>query len=255
MNKDGLDKKVVRFFDEQAVDYDDQYQKPDGVRSFIFSERKKIVLDMIGRGYEKILDIGCGPGVYADALIGRCKTLYGVDVSKEMIDIAAKKAYPNAVFSVGSIEKIGFEDGFFDGLVCVGVLEYLEDPEKAVGEASRVMRSGGAAVFTAPNASSILNKLDYALRGVIRKLSAFVRLDIGKSFMSYDFVPSLMNSRRINTMLEKHGFRIEAARFHIFRLSILNRVSPRLSLFLSKKLNFVSGRWIAANYIVKARKI
>lgn len=247
--------KVRIFFDDNARDYDGKYERIDCVRSFIFSERKRIVLDMLDKKAERLLDIGCGPGVYTAELSEKCRALYGVDISSEMIELAKEKGFKNTAFSVGSIERLDFGDGFFDAAVCVGVLEYLDDVECGIKEISRTLKSGGVAIFTAPNASSILNKLDYLMRSVLKKVNKVAKIDTSKSFMDYDFQPRLLHYKTLENLLAKYCFRIEEARFHIFRVSFLNRLWPGLSLFLAKKFNFISNRHWAINCVVKARKI
>jgi len=247
--------KVTRFFDEQALDYKDKYGHDTDVRSFIFSERKRLVLEMLGSNFTRILDVGCGPGVYAEELSSRCEELYGIDVSSKMIEMAKAKNLPNAKFSIGRIEDLQFQSSFFDAVVCVGVLEYLDDIEKGIREVARITRGNGVAIFTSPSASSILNKLDYYMRLALKTLRGVMRIDISKSFVNYDFQPRLLHKKQIEFLLLKHGFKIEKEKFHIFRISFLNRISPKLSLFLAKKFNFISARLLAINYIVRARKI
>ncbi|MCX5677941.1 MAG: methyltransferase domain-containing protein [Candidatus Omnitrophica bacterium] len=249
-----MKEKVIKYFDDQAVEYNGKYGRINDLRSFIFAERKRIVLTMLGADRKRILDIGCGPGVYTDELSGRCGRLYGVDVSSEMIAIANGKKFRNAEFSVGNIEKLGFQDGFFDAVVCAGVLEYLDNVEAGIREVARVTGKNGIAIFTAPNASSITNKLDYYLRAFLKVSRKIIKADISGSFMNYDFEPKLLCGKELELLLKKYGFRVERTVFHVFRLSLLNRINPRLSLYLSKKLNFVSSRFLAINYVVKAVK-
>ncbi len=224
------------------------------LRSYIFSERKKIVFSMLGKDFKKILDIGCGPGVYADELSKRCEEFYGVDISPEMINMAKSKKYGNAKFSIGEIENLQFKDELFDGVICVGVLEYLDNIEDAVKEIARVTKKNGIAIFTVPNASSALNKLDYYMRVILKAARKVIKIDISKSFMNYDFKPKLIYRRKLGALLREYGFEIKESRFHIFRISFLNRLNPRLSLFLARKCNFISSEFLATNYIVKARK-
>ena len=210
---------------------------------------------MLGSHFGKILDVGCGPGVYADELSARCDELYGIDISDNMIEMAKAKHLSNAQFSVGKIESLQYKNSYFDAVICTGVLEYLDDVEKGIQEVARVTKNDGVAIFTAPSASSILNKLDYCMRSVLKALRAVIRIDTSKSFMDYDFQHKLLSKKQIACLLQKHGFEIEKEKFHIFRLSFLNRIAPRISLLLAKKLNFVSSSLLAMNYIVKAKKI
>lgn len=48
-----------------------------------------------------------------------------------------------------------FEDGSFDAVLCMEVLEHVDDPGAVVDEAARVLRRGGVFVYSGPNRSAI----------------------------------------------------------------------------------------------------
>lgn len=66
----------------------------------------------------KILDAGCGEGYYTNAHYLDSNEVYGVDIAKNAVKIAAKK-YNNCHFSVASIAQLPFESGHFDWLYSV----------------------------------------------------------------------------------------------------------------------------------------
>jgi SAM-dependent methyltransferase len=66
---------------------------------------------------------------------------------------------------VGDIEQIPFQDSAFDGVVCVGVLEYLEVDTNALREIGRVLKPGGTAVLSTPNAACPWRHVDRAVAG------------------------------------------------------------------------------------------
>ena len=59
------------------------------------------------------------------------------------------KLRPN-IRSVANIEKIPFRDGVFDAIVCIHVLEHVEDDRSAISELFRVLKPGGWAFVTVP---------------------------------------------------------------------------------------------------------
>ena len=61
----------------------------------------------------KLLDAGCGEGYYTHQHKTETNTVYGVDIAKEAIKIAAKK-YKQCHFSVGTLSLLPFEDNYFD---------------------------------------------------------------------------------------------------------------------------------------------
>lgn len=102
-------------------------------------------------GEEKILDLGCGAGRHV-FFMGKENILpYGIDFSEEGVEYTkgllnefAMEQYVGNV-KVGSLTEIPFEDNYFDGIICYGVLYYLPKTEiiKAVQEMKRVLKIGG----------------------------------------------------------------------------------------------------------------
>lgn len=71
-------------------------------------------------------------------------TCGGVDISQRMIEEAVKTIHENGFIewnqaSVGDIEKLYFNDGFFDVVVASGVIEYQKDDKMALFEMNRVL--------------------------------------------------------------------------------------------------------------------
>lgn len=63
------------------------------------------------------------------------------------VDIAASKIIGKKHFYVGSIEKLPFEDCFFDAVICVGEVINYCDADKVIAEFSRVLRAGGLLIL------------------------------------------------------------------------------------------------------------
>lgn len=122
---------------------------------------------------DKVLDVGCGTGALtltAEKYAGPSGSVYGIDASPEMIDVAKKKAQHNGsatVFEIGLIEKIAFPDATFDVVISRLMIHHLPDDLKrqAFKEIYRVLKSGGL-VFIAdfkPPTNPILAHLTSAL--------------------------------------------------------------------------------------------
>ncbi|MBU2924698.1 23S rRNA (guanine(745)-N(1))-methyltransferase [Colwellia sp. 1_MG-2023] len=65
-----------------------------------------------------LLDAGCGEGFYTHQHKNGTNNVYGVDIAKETIKIAAKR-YKTCHFSVGTLSKLSFSDNYFAWLVSV----------------------------------------------------------------------------------------------------------------------------------------
>lgn len=97
-----------------------------------------------------ILDVGCGEGFTLNRLRKRNigKDLIGIDTLKTAIDLG-KKQYPHLNLKEGSAYKIPFKDNAFDLVMCLEVLEHLENPTLALKELVRVSRKN--IIISVPN--------------------------------------------------------------------------------------------------------
>jgi SAM-dependent methyltransferase len=106
------------------------------------------LLDAAGvSGKMSILDVGCGPGYVSGAAAERGAVSTGLDFSEQMISIA-KKMFPGIEFRQGDAQNIPFDDGTFDAAVANFSLLHVAEPERAMSEAARVLKSGGKFGFT-----------------------------------------------------------------------------------------------------------
>jgi SAM-dependent methyltransferase len=96
----------------------------------------------------RILDVGCGRGMYARAFRRFSDQVYGVDVDPEKVARASQEL-PH--IQTAPAEELPFADGFFDMVLLHEVLEHVDDDRQAVREAHRVTKVGGRIVVFAPN--------------------------------------------------------------------------------------------------------
>jgi len=134
---------------------------------------------------DQVLDVGCGSGnltLTAKRYVGTSGSVYGIDASPEMIEVARKKAQRSgatAVFKVGLIEKISYPDATFDVGVSRLVMHHLPDDLKrrGIAEIFRVLKPGGS-LFLAdfrPPTNPILAHVASALVGHQMMMESNVR--------------------------------------------------------------------------------
>ncbi len=97
-----------------------------------------------------ILDVGCGTGLYAKALVGRGARVYGIDISEKEIEIA-KAECRGADFRVGSASDMPYANSKFDIVLMALAFTYFENMDAALDEARRVLKPHGRLVVSAAN--------------------------------------------------------------------------------------------------------
>ncbi len=96
----------------------------------------------------RILDTGCGLGMYVRAFRQFSDDVYGIDVDPDKIAKASREL-PN--LRVAPAEQLPFEDGFFDVVLGHEVWEHVNDDRAAAREAVRILKPGGRLVVFVPN--------------------------------------------------------------------------------------------------------
>jgi ubiquinone/menaquinone biosynthesis C-methylase UbiE len=90
---------------------------------------------------ERILDLGCGPGLHAARIAAAGAHVVGIDIDPEMIALARARC-PELRFEVGDAQEIPL-DGPFDAVYCNSVLHWIKEPERVIASVHRVLRPGG----------------------------------------------------------------------------------------------------------------
>ena len=113
-------------------------------------ERKKVIGGLKPKENHNILDYGCGAAVTnLIKLSEKVKrgTIVAVDVSKKQLEHCVRKVKnlerKNIILVKEDKEMVKFHDNTFNGILCVGVLSYQEDPLKLLNEFRRILKRGG----------------------------------------------------------------------------------------------------------------
>jgi len=101
---------------------------------------------------DRLLDVGCGTGLFSIAFADRVAEIVALDISAGMVERAQKNTQDidNIEISLGSLPNIDGEDESFDKILVYSVLQYLPDESvvaAAFSEIARLLRVGGIAVF------------------------------------------------------------------------------------------------------------
>lgn len=138
-------KKYKDWREEQKEVFDEIVRRSPTGHQYIFRESALKFLDNIIPKGVKILDVGCGTGMYAEAL-GGDREWYGVDLSPLSIE-KAKNYYKEA--KVGDVTKhIPYPDNSFEHIFALSLLHhcYKEYPS-VIKEIRRVAKNGAEVII------------------------------------------------------------------------------------------------------------
>jgi SAM-dependent methyltransferase len=98
------------------------------------------------RGTETVLDLGCGPGPYVPALLGRARRVVATDLSVGMLGECRARAPAGAHVAVtaGDARHLPLASGSADVVLAAHMLYHVADVTGAVAECRRVLAPGGA---------------------------------------------------------------------------------------------------------------
>ena len=127
-------------FDAQAGQYELWYQTPEG--QYADALEKELFLRLLQPKFgQSLLDIGCGTGNNLAFFKELGLKVVGIDNSKPMLDIAAKKLGTDVELYLARAEELPFSNNSFDIVTLITVLEFISGPTKALREATRVARA------------------------------------------------------------------------------------------------------------------
>ncbi len=150
-----------------------------------------------------LLDCGCGPGTIT---IGLAEVLapgrvVGIDLYEPRLEqaraLAAERGADNVSFQVASVYELPFDDDTFDAAFENGMLEHVDDPEKAAREIHRVLRHGG--VFGSRDVDND-GRLWGSLPPMLKGLPDFLRAL--RSFQGHNF----FLGKELRGLLRRAGF-------------------------------------------------
>jgi len=239
---------------ELAEFYPDHYWGEEPAQDWIKrSQSEKVAfLEECRNTGGRILDIGCGSGYFLRALGDEKWERFGVEIGAEAASAARKHLGVSNV--VGSLMDTKFDDEAFDMITFWSSLEHMNEPNRALKEARRILKNAGGLIIQVPNADS------YQARAF---KDAWFALDAPRH--RYHFSENVL--RRF---LNDNGFEIVQLTFsskehnaHALRQSLKSKLTApfvgRASYLIIKPFsttfdNFLSSRRQGATITLLARK-
>jgi SAM-dependent methyltransferase len=95
---------------------------------------------------DRVLEVGCGSGVFLRAAADRGARVFGLDASPALVELARERV-PEADLVVGDLQSLPYDDDSFDLVAGFNAFFFADDMVAALREARRVARPGSPVVI------------------------------------------------------------------------------------------------------------
>ena len=192
----------IRVFDYLASDYDAWFEKKGRL---IFASEVEALRQALPLLPKPWIEVGVGGGRFAQAL----GIDIGLDPSSKLLEMAR---YRGVSVFLGRGEEMPFKDGVFGTIFFVVTLCFVDSPSRTLGEAARLLRSGGKVVL-----------------GMVLRESPWGQLYRGEKQRGHRFYSHAMfyNYDEVGMFLRQIGFSIEKVISTLFQSpSGVNHIEP-----------------------------
>lgn len=151
----------MALFNGEAKDYDKWYETKIGEHADRVETECALYLFKVVPGM-RLLDVGCGTGNFSIKLARQGASVVGIDISREMLVIAEKKAEQEELdieFKEMNGLNLLFPDETFDGVLSMATIEFIPDYPEMISEMFRVCKKGGSILVGTINRDSAWGRL------------------------------------------------------------------------------------------------
>ena len=137
---------IESYYDEWADDYNQNLQEWNYRAPAEAADQLAFHLSNVSI----VLDVGCGTGLFAKALVSKCKcAITGIDISAaSLVKAQHLDIYSDLRRCDLQQPPLPFDTSQFDAVAAVGVMTYIAEPRALLTELCRIVKSSGHILFT-----------------------------------------------------------------------------------------------------------
>ncbi|HBO43927.1 MAG TPA: hypothetical protein DD670_08350 [Planctomycetaceae bacterium] len=256
--------QIREFFDQDSARYlptryTSEYRD---CHQYSYIVRRTRVLDLLGQVGGRVLDVGCGPGVFTRDLLDRGCRIVACDISQMMIE-QVRTRFPHEVETgvvqchVGEIHGMDAEPESFDAAICIGVMAYIADEDHFLRKLASLLKPGGYAVIQYSKKRSPKALHEQYVYPLLTRLKCLVA-GHRQSSANWDFTLRRYHPKQFNAVMASHGLQIEDSAQFDYTLPLLSSVATRANLWFAESME--RGRrgiltsLLAGDYVARYRK-
>lgn len=154
---------------------------------------------------QRLLDVGCGDGALSLLVQPKVAEVHGIEWAQHAMERAQTRGVLVRRCDLNR-DSFPYEDGWFDAVACVDVIEHVLDPRRLLKEIHRILRPDGVVILTTPNVRYIHFLSELLFRGRFPKTSNDAEgYDGGHlHYFTFDDLGALLAEARFGA-LEEYG--------------------------------------------------
>jgi ubiquinone/menaquinone biosynthesis C-methylase UbiE len=177
--------------DQSSTDFEYDHGRAPRKNAIEEMSDKELVSFIDPQPSEVIFDAGCGTGANIMLLYSKVSRMVAMDFNSGAVERCQKRMADNKIQNVqvmqGSITAIPLPDNFVDKVICMSVLQYLNDDDflGAFKEFRRILKNGGTVVIHVKNLSSIYLRTLWVLKKVQSLWRNQIKIEYYRPFRWY----------------------------------------------------------------------
>ncbi len=190
---------------------------------------------------QRLLDVGCADGLLGTMVCSQFGEIYGVDISERAVELARQRGVKAYKVNL-NVDKLPFDEGYFDSVACLGTLQLVYDPVFVLSELHRVLRTGGELVLTVANMRTYRRIFKLVILGDFPKTSDDIEAYDGGTLHYFCY-------RNLELLLRNSGFQVNFRKGIFCRPQILEKIPDW------KWIGKIKAEFIGAEIFVRAVKV
>lgn len=204
---------AIDFHSETALEFEEKYDK-----SPQFQQRFEVWTTLFNQFIKpemKVLDAGCGSGIFSIYLARKKCIVKGIDGSEKMIELCKKNNQLENLDVSFQQANLPFDDVINfekqDVILCSSVLEYIVDYETVIEQFKALLKINGILIISMPNRACWY-----------RKIEKYIFRVTGKPTY-YEHVHHILNEEEFSTRLKYYGFELQQISYYPYT-TILSKI-------------------------------